>query len=34
MQKHSVIFLDDDVLYQKLVQSIVEGRGVNEAPYP
>jgi len=28
MQKHSVIFVDDDVLYLKLVQSIVEERGV------
>jgi DNA-binding NtrC family response regulator len=28
MKKHSVIFVDDDVLYLQLVKSIVEGRGV------
>jgi CheY-like chemotaxis protein len=28
MKKHSVIFVDDDVLYLRLVRSIVEARGV------
>ena len=28
MEKHTVIFVDDDVLYLRLVKSIVEERGV------
>jgi DNA-binding NtrC family response regulator len=28
MEKHSVIFVDDDVLYLRLVKSIVEEKGV------